>query len=118
MKSFGKIIELINILIEHHNDSVESDTIFNVLQEMMKYAQKHLDDEEQLLEGHDYPDLMQHTAVHIAYLEKVSEFSFEIMAHNNNISLKLLEFLKNWWIQHILHEDMKYKPFFQKRGLK
>jgi hemerythrin len=112
-----KIIELINILIEHHNDSVDSETVFNVLQEMMKYAQQHLDDEEQLLEGNDYPDLMRHTSVHIAYLEKVSEFSFEVMAHNNNVSTQLLEFLKDWWIHHILHEDMKYRPFFELKGI-
>jgi len=113
-----KIIELINTLIEHHNDSVDSDTIFNVLQEMMKYAQKHLDDEEKLLEGYEYPDLMRHTSVHVAYLERVSEFSFEVMAHNNDISAKLLEFLKDWWIQHILHEDMQYRSFFELKGVK
>ncbi len=113
-----KIIELINILIEHHNDTADSDTVFNVLQEMMKYAQKHLDDEEKLLEKYEYPELMQHAAIHVAYLERVAEFSFEVMALNNDISTELLEFLKNWWIQHILQEDMKYRPFFEQQGVK
>jgi hemerythrin len=28
----------------------------------------------------------------------------------------LIDYLSEWWIHHILDEDMKYKPFFAKKG--
>jgi len=112
-----KIIKLINTLIDHHNDDVKSDTISEVLQEMVKYAQQHLDYEEQLLEKHEYPKLMQHAAIHVEYLEQVASFSFDIMAQDNSIPTNLLEFLHEWWVRHILYEDMKYRPFFKLKGV-
>jgi len=74
-----KIIELINTLIDHHNDGVKSETIADVLQQMVKYAQNHLDYEEELLEKHHYPKLMQHASIHIEYLKNVADFSFDIL---------------------------------------
>jgi len=29
----------------------------------------------------------------------------------------VMEFLKNWWVGHILHKDMKYSAFFNEKGL-
>jgi len=112
-----QIIDLINILIDSSNRSVNSETIFNVLKQMMSYAQKHLDFEEQLLEEHKYFDLMNHAATHVKYLEKVAKFSFDTMAHDESIPEALLEFLQNWWQHHILEDDMKYKAFFKERGI-
>ena len=31
---------------------------------------------------------------------------------------KLHTYLKEWWNQHILEEDMQYKAFFQRRRVK
>ncbi|MBF0266349.1 MAG: bacteriohemerythrin [Gammaproteobacteria bacterium] len=113
-----EIIRLINTLIEGSNDTVDSAITFNVLTEMMTYAQKHLDFEENLLEQHHYFDLMNHAAKHVRYLEKVAKFSFGTMARDENIPKDLLEFLQNWWLHHILEEDMQYKAFFKERGIK
>ena len=45
-----KIVELINILIVHHNASVHSETIAYVINELMLYSLHHLEYEEKLLE--------------------------------------------------------------------
>jgi hemerythrin-like metal-binding protein len=110
-----KIIELINTLINLKNESVESQKIYNVLQEMMLYAQKHLDYEESMLEEHGYPNLMQHASVHVKYIKRVSELSFAIMAQDNQAPEKLLLFLQDWWVHHILYDDMQYRSFCEQK---
>lgn len=40
------------------------------------------------------------------------------MAGKDSVLAELLEFLRDWWIHHILEEDMQYRSFFVERGVK
>jgi hemerythrin len=41
----------------------------------------------------------------------------DAMAYKTNVPIEILTYLKDWWINHILKIDMKYKSFFNEKGL-
>ena len=108
-----KIVELINILIVHHNASVHSETIAYVINELMLYSLHHLEYEEKLLEELQYPEFPQHKEDHSKYKGKVVDIVLKVSKDNKETPVELLEFLQEWWSNHILKEDMAYKPFLE-----
>ena len=108
-----KIVELINILIVHHNASVHSETIAYVIDELMLYSLHHLEYEEKLLEELQYPEFSQHKEDHSKYKGKIVDIVFKVSKDNKETPVELLEFLEEWWSNHILKEDMAYKPFLE-----
>ena len=108
-----KIVELINILIVHHNASVHSETIAYVINELMLYSLHHLEYEEILLKELQYPEFSQHKEDHSNYKGKVGDIVLKVSKDNKETPVELLEFLQEWWSNHILKEDMAYKPFLE-----
>ncbi len=111
-----KIINVINKLIGNPGAFDEAETIDDVLLELTNYVSDHFLLEEHLLEANDYPDLLEHSKKHTAYSEQIASFCQDIIKKKNDPD-QLLVFLRKWWVDHILYEDMKYKPFFKSKGV-
>ena len=113
-----ELIKMINRLIETKDTKVDSETISDILTEMTKYADYHFRAEEQYMIEYDYPDYSPHKEQHIEFKKKAVAFCMDTMAYKETIPTEILSFLKNWLINHILKSDMKYKSFFNEKGLK
>lgn len=111
------IINFINKLISNPEIDVHSETLHDILQEMMRYSKEHLYDEEMLLRQNGYSDFDTHVNYHMEYLEKFAELSLSVTESDLTVPADLLSFLRNWWANHILVEDMKYKSFFNDKGI-
>jgi len=108
-----KIISFINTLVEHSEERISSEIIVDTLDELMKYASEHLEYEEKRLTELKYPELNEHIKHHQHYLETITEFNISASNNDTKSLNKLIRFLTQWWSEHILHEDMKYKPLVQ-----
>ena len=108
------IVRLINQLIDEKNISVDSNEFHALLDELVKYAYGHLTYEEGLLYDIGYPDLGEHKSLHEDYLTQFSDYSRETLWHDQGTPERMLNYLIDWWNNHILVEDMKYKPFLPK----
>jgi len=106
-----KIVELINELDE--SDSPEITT--SIISKVNGYVRHHLDYEEQLLQSLGYPEFEQHKELHIHYSKEISNLTVQATFLDNFAPAELLEFLKQWWDNHILIEDRKYKAFIQSK---
>lgn len=62
-----------------------------------------------------YPGTLEHKDFHADYIEKYADLSMQAMSSGNEVTLILLQFLRDWWNEHILIEDMKYKNFFEEK---
>lgn len=111
------IVDLINQLIEFPDCSNNSEVLHETLNLMMKYSMEHLNYEEKLMIESGYPDTLDHKNYHTAYIERYADLSIQAMRAGNEVTLMLLKFLRDWWNEHILVEDMKYKPFFKEKGI-
>lgn len=111
-----QLVGMINSLIDEQKKLTEPATIAELLTKMTDYAAEHFRTEEFLMAEYGYEQHDNHVKIHEAFIAKTHEF-MNAEIGPNYLSKALLEYLKSWLINHILNEDMKYKPFFQEKGV-
>ena len=116
-KQHKKLIEIINQLIDAQDASVRSEAVSDTLTNMMSYASYHFQAEEEYLKKYNYPDYVSHHKEHMEFIRKTAEFSMETVALKKSIPTEILSYLKDWLTVHILESDMKYKDYFESKGL-
>ncbi len=110
------LVDLINdmySIVRHHDDNLTPE---HEIAELIKYTQAHFRGEEETLEKCGYPLLDEHKKIHAKLEQEVLEFKEQIEKCNDTLGRcsekvisKLYLFLRDWLINHILEEDMKYK---------
>lgn len=75
------------------------------------YAQTHFKTEENLLHETGYPDLESHEQAHRIFYAKLAKLHVNNMHGRLDVD-ELREFVNEWWLEHILIEDMEYRPYF------
>ena len=78
---------------------------------LIQYTQNHFADEEQLLEKYNYPELEYQKNQHERLMREVFEFQQKMAVEGNELYGRVVNFLKDWIISHILTEDRKYGPY-------
>lgn len=82
---------------------------------LMVYVNMHFDAEEVLMAKIGYPDLEEHKAQHQAFRDRIQELQQQIRNDSSRDTLvEIAKTARNWWMRHILQEDMKYAPFMKK----
>ncbi len=112
-----KLVGMINRLISEQKVLTDSSTIAEMLTEMTDYAQEHFRAEEFLMSKYGYQFKDQQARQHEEFIVKTQEFYSVSDIGSNILSKALLDYLSSWLVQHILEEDMKYKDFFNSKGL-
>ncbi len=113
-----QIINMVNKLIDMKDVKVDSETISETLTKMTEYASKHFDKEEKYMIEYDYPYYSEQKEQHRQFRNRAANYCLDTMAYKTTIPMEILDYLKDWWINHILETDMKYKSFFNEKGLK
>ena len=112
-----KIIDLINRFVEQENMTFDRDMLESTLSELIEYGFEHLRLEETMLEEHDYPDFQKHKHEHLLYVQKITQSAKRKKSLDEDEFIELGNFLNQWWTDHILEEDMKYRPFFASKNI-
>lgn len=113
-----KLLGMINRLIAEQKVLTDPKTIAALLTEMTDYAQEHFRAEEFLMAEYGYDKKTEHEAQHQAFIDETVSFCSATEIGPNILSNALLDYLGSWLVEHILGEDMMYKEFFQKKGLR
>ena len=112
-----QIVIMVNTLIEMSDTKVDSEIISDTLTKMTKYAIDHFEREEQYMLEYSYPEYSAQRKQHQEFKIKTVGFCMETMAHKVTVPTEIFTYLRSWWTNHILKEDMKYKKYFNERGL-
>ena len=114
-----QLIKLLNLLISTQGTAnTRSETISDTLMAMTRYAQAHFQAEESLMEAYDYPGLEEQKIQHRDFRKKTVAFSTATYHGIDQVPAALLEYLVEWWVHHILEDDMAYRSFFKDKGVK
>lgn len=110
--------QLINIINELHL-AVEypgPDTpIYPLIHKLHEYARTHFDQEEQLLERHDFPGRADHASEHEAFIGRLDELMLRYRSNSGELTVHVRDFLLTWFLNHVKNNDMKYKLFLEQK---
>lgn len=112
-----QLVNILNQLLGMEGIQVDSEIISDTLTRMTDYADYHFSSEEKFMKENAYPDYAAHHLEHVAFMRKTAELSIKTMAYQKTIPSELLAYLRMWLIEHILVSDMKYKQFFEQKGI-
>ena len=106
-KMFGLINELFASVREGH----EAGKVKEIIDGAIDYGRMHFGDEERIMRLSGFPQFPSHKQVHEHYSQKINELMIDYHRRFGDISSELLQFLKGWWLKHILDMDRKYTPY-------
>jgi len=110
------LAKLINQLSDYNACTTSSEQVVDVISELVQYALYHFKHEEELMARHQFPKLDKHSGEHTQFCEVITETSYGATIGIIDIT-HLADYLVRWWKNHILHEDMQFKPFFASLGV-
>ena len=112
------LVEKINQLItqlQAQYDKEDKNALYNAFIDLASYTQEHFSHEEKYMESIDYPQLNSHKKIHEKLLTQVGLYGAQIQ--NGTLDdQKLITFLRNWLISHIMGVDMQYAKHQQLPG--
>lgn len=96
-----------------NDDSIE--TLSSILQEIALYARFHFKSEENMMQRIQYPGMADHQSHHRQLIDQLSTKMVGIQT--KMFSPKEVEdFLVDWFVNHITHEDAKISAFIKSRN--
>jgi hemerythrin len=90
-----------------------------ILKKLNEYSIFHFSTEENLFDEFNYEFTEEHKKAHISLLSQLASLTKEKEKAQNIyvFAFSLLEFLEDWLVGHIMHEDKKYVPCFKEHGM-
>lgn len=113
-----KLFELINKanIVEELNNNTKD--VLEILDEMTEYALKHFETEEHYMKEFNFPDYQAHRNEHIKFTNTTIVYKNRVVGGDYQIINEILEYLKQWLVNHIQVTDKKYIDCFKSNGLK
>lgn len=112
-----KLVDLINQLHDAMKEGKGKDIIGNILNELVNYTVYHFGYEEKLFDKYGYPEGKIHTRQHNDLVWKVKSYVNDFQSGKGVLPLEVMNFLRDWLLNHIGKDDKKYTPFLNSKGL-
>ncbi|RUM45353.1 MAG: bacteriohemerythrin [Desulfocapsa sp.] len=111
------LINLINTLFREMNSGKGRQAVSSALSKLIEYTGSHFAYEENIFDKHNYSGTDAHKEIHRKLVAQVVDFQRQFESGEKDISLELMEFLKDWLVQHIKGTDKKYSSFLIDKGV-
>lgn len=111
------MVDTMNELSDGMRKGKEKEILTTIADKLVKYSEVHFFDEELYMKSNKFPGLEEHIVQHKAFIKKVHEFRDKFNLQSYFTSLEIMDFLKKWFMNHILETDMEYTSFLKKKGL-
>lgn len=104
------IVSIINSLHYFIKQGTGFQVMLPIIIIMEQYSIIHFEAEQQLLKKYEYPDYDKHFLLHANLRENIKAIKSQSFLSKDTDAA--INFLKNWWINHINVEDKKYERWF------
>ena len=105
------IVSTINTLFYFSQKGKSDQLIDSALDSLKEYTRIHFTTEEDMFYTCNYPEAEKHISYHREFAAHVDKMLQE--PDDEDKMVRVMTFLKKWWIQHINNEDRKYVPYVQ-----
>jgi len=113
-----KLFETVNNLIKILKGVPKKDEVSKIIDELVFYKKHHFATEEGYFERFDYLGAEDHKKKHELFDETLKMLVKKYGEDPITFAYKLIDFLEDWLIDHLMTEDQKYVECFTSHGLK
>jgi len=113
-----RLVDLINSLYRSFKDGNANKSLKLYFKELIEYADYHFSFEEKTFLTIKYEYTHYHVSEHKLFVKKIYEYQKEFQAGKLEVSYNIMNFLRDWLINHIMVSDMKYVDVFKRNGIK
>ena len=113
-----KLISLLNSIYDAMKKGEGKKVMGSVLDELVDYTKNHFSAEERTMTQFKFPGYEKHLKEHKDLTAQVLDFQAKYKNGAALISSELLQFLKDWLLNHIMKTDKEYGIYFENKGLK
>jgi len=113
-----KLFEIINELADAMRVGKGEDVIREVVGDLAVYTRTHFLQEEVAMRQTGYPDLATHQAQHNKLMADVEKYKTELNEGRKVNLIAVLNFVRDWLVQHIQKSDKKYSDHLNAHGLR
>jgi hemerythrin len=103
-----KWIDLMNALHDAMKAGKSKEVLNSAINSLMAYTQVHFKAEERFLAENNYTDLANHKLQHQKFVEKIQEFRHKYESGQLGLSIEVMQFLSDWFVNHIKRTDVEY----------
>ncbi len=112
-----QLVKMINELHDAMLNAKSKQITLDIITKMAAYTQNHFTTEENYMKKYGYPQYAAHKKEHEKFIEQVGNFKKDYESGKAGLSYELMNFLRDWLVNHIESTDKKYAPFFNSKGL-
>lgn len=109
------IVELYNKLYHSIEIKLSNTVILKILETLKNYSELHFKDEVLLMQKCQYTDYEHHAQLHARLIKDLENLIQKIKNKHAISYIKILEYLKDWILNHLLKEDKKIHDFILKQ---
>lgn len=112
------MIAIINEVYRAYVSNARREDIAAIIDKLAQYMVYHFSMEEVYFEMFNFYDRDNHVKEHMVFREKVEEFINKYKSDDANLTCEVMNFLKDWFSDHVLVSDMKYVDCFARNFVK
>lgn len=112
------LVDLINQLYSSFKEGKAKKQMRTTLKGLVDYTDYHFGFEERHFKEFKYADQKEHTKEHEFFVKRIKDFQLEYEQGKATVSYEVMQFLRNWLLQHIQGIDKKYVDLFKRNGIK
>jgi hemerythrin len=111
------LVDLINQFYNAFREGKANEFLDTVYKEILLYTDYHFASEEKYMKQYNYPDLEAHKVLHTGFIDKINDMLSEYKSGKLTISYELMNFLRDWLLNHINGTDMDYAKYFREQNI-
>lgn len=83
------------------------------------YANRHFQSEEALMARHGFPQLEEHSQLHVDFLDNLEllDDDLKVFGPTRHLAERVFELAQTWLVEHITREDMRFAAYINHRRL-
>ncbi len=112
------MFKTINELIDAIYTTPTKEKLEPIIEQLINYKKYHFATEEKYFIEFNYEKKDDHIAKHRLFTKRLEELQGEAGEDQLTFAFKLVDFLEDWLIDHLMTVDQEYKACFKAHGLK
>ena len=109
-----EMFQAANDLYEIFQNDPNKDSLNDALDFLIRYTEVHFREEEKLMKLKKFPELEAHQKKHAYLIEQIKLYQTRFCTGEMKSGNELIDFLKDWIVNHILREDRQYGQWIAK----